>query len=65
MTTKFDEVFSGYQLFQVSVWNRCFKGHLSPHHQGSDLVTMFKRTHHWYLFWPRCIQSTPPHSITL
>jgi len=31
----FNEVFLGYQLHQVSVWNWCFKDHLSPHHQGS------------------------------
>jgi len=34
--TKFDEVFSGYQRRELSVWNRRFEGHLGPHHEGSD-----------------------------
>jgi len=34
--TKFNEVFSGYQLHQVSVRNKCFGDHLSPHHQIPD-----------------------------
>jgi len=28
MATKFNEVFSRYQLHQVSVWNQCYEGHL-------------------------------------
>jgi len=35
--TKFDEVFSGYWLYQVSLWNPCFKDHFGHHHQGSDM----------------------------
>jgi len=44
--TKFDDIFSGYQLCQVSVLNWRFKDHLSHHrhhHQGSDP---------WW-WWPR------------
>jgi hypothetical protein len=36
--TNVDEIFSGYQLRQVSVWNRRFEDHFGDHHhhQGYD-----------------------------
>jgi len=35
MVSKFNEIFLGYHLHQVSVLNLCFKYHLSRHfHQG-------------------------------
>jgi hypothetical protein len=35
--TKFDEIFSGYQQYQVSGLNRRFGDNLGYHHQGSDV----------------------------
>jgi hypothetical protein len=36
MVTKFSEIFSVYQLHQVSVLKQHFEDHLSRHHQESD-----------------------------
>jgi hypothetical protein len=38
---------------------------LSPFYGTQRFITMFKRALHWSLSWMRCIQSTPPHQISL